>query len=100
MGVGDLDVTRVIPDGVYDSSNHTHSDTEESQTTNTCAPASALLINNREGSEEHVESSVDDSHVNRQQEHNWLFEKQNPRALAAPFVGNGQDLLLRQGYQT
>lgn len=49
---------------------------DEHETGDTSRIAFALLVHNREGDEEHVEKTVENTHVQRNQKHNEFSEKQ------------------------
>jgi hypothetical protein len=70
-----LDVTLVVPDRICDGHKHTDSNTQESETTNSLTPASTLLVDDRECREEHVQSAVNDGHVDREEQHNRFAEQ-------------------------
>jgi len=46
-----------------DGGEHAYSNTEESQTTDTFAPATVNLENDREGSEQEIQRTVDDCDI-------------------------------------
>lgn len=73
-----LDVVLVVPDGEGYGEEHTDHDTQEGQATNALAPATVDLVDDRESGEEHVESAVDDGHVDGEEQHNGLLEEQDP----------------------
>lgn len=73
-------VSLVIENAAHSREAHTDGNTNESETANARAPATSLLENNREGSEAHIQGSVDDSHVDGSQEDNGLLEEEDPWA--------------------
>lgn len=75
---GSLDVSVVVKNGSNGGNGHTNGNTKEGETTDTRAPATALLENNGESGEAHVEGAVDDGHVERDEEDNGLLEKKLP----------------------
>ena len=76
--VAQLCVTLVIPDTVDDSNDHSNGHTNKGKTTNTWAPAAVLLVDDREGTEKHVQGAVNNGHVNADKEDDRLAEEQDP----------------------
>jgi len=87
----DPDVAFVVEDGVADSANHADSYTNETQTTDPCAPTTLLLIHDWEGAEHHVQRSVDDGHVYAKQEDDRFAEQEDPwsRESCLEFLADG-----------
>lgn len=73
-------VSLVVKNAAHSRETHTDGDADESQATDSRAPATSLLENNGESSEAHVQSSVDDGHVDGSQEDNGFLEEEDPWA--------------------
>ena len=76
--IAESGVALVVPDAVNDGDNHTDGHTKEGKTANTRAPAAVLLVDDGERTEQHVESSVNDGHVDADEEDDGLLEQQDP----------------------
>lgn len=79
-GGGDAGISLVVDNAASGSNGHTNCDADESQTTDTGAPATALLEDDRESGEAHVEGAVDNCHVDGSEKDNRLLEQKNPWA--------------------
>lgn len=86
-------VSLVVENTAHSRETHTDGDTNEGQATNSRAPATSLLKNNREGSEAHVQSAVDDGHVDGGQENNGFLEEEDPWAREGDLELAGDGLL-------
>ena len=86
-------VAVVVWNGVDNSSEHADRDAEKGKTTNAFAPAAVLLEDDREGGEHHVQCSVYDRHVDREEEDNGFFEEEDPGAGKGDFEGFADALL-------
>jgi hypothetical protein len=71
-------VALVVPNAVSYGDDHTDSHTKEGKAANTRTPAAVLLVDNWERAKQHVESSVNDGHVDADEEDNGLLEQQDP----------------------
>jgi hypothetical protein len=80
VGVLDFPVARVVPKNVEDGNNKAYSNTKECEAANTLGPPARLLEDDGEGGEEHVKGTVDDGHVDREQEDDGLPQEQDPGA--------------------
>jgi hypothetical protein len=57
----------------------TAGETYKRKATDAFAPAPQLLVNDRVGAEQEVQSSIDDGQIDTQEEDNRLAEKKDPR---------------------
>ena len=89
--VGDPVVTIVIRDGIDDGGHHADSHTDEREAANAFVPAAALLKNDGESGEEHIQCSVYDGHVYTEEEHDGFSQEEYPRTREGGFekIGDG-----------
>lgn len=67
-------VPLVIPDAVCNGEEHSNHNAQEGKRADTLVPAAGPLENDGVGGEKHVQGSINDGHVQRQQEDDGLAE--------------------------
>ena len=83
-GLNPLHVLLVVEqDDIHNRHEDAHSHSDEGKTADTFIPVTVLSVDNGKSTEKHVENTIDDSVVEREQENDGLGEQQNPGALEA-----------------
>lgn len=90
-------ISLVVEHGSDSRQSHTNGNADKCQTTNARAPATTFLVDNGESSEAHVESTVDDGHVQGDEKDDGLPDEKLPRSQQGnlELIANALDWLSR-----
>lgn len=79
MSVSDLAVAFVVEGAVDNRHYHADSNTKESKSTYPRRPPASFLVHDWKCGEQHIQRSIDDSHIDAEEQYDRLKKQEDPR---------------------